>query len=339
VAGPPWGPDDAPSGSGDYFRDGTVLESEDPDEIQDAVSRAYAPHRLRRGSRSPRVDSRLNKIELGDVTVGYLTYGRSVCLDIPPDAITAYHVNIPVAGHAETVYRDGAVSGTSRLGAFYSPGQAAKIMWDESCSQICVRYPVETLQRGLETLLDRPIGERVEFERGVDVSSPAGMRWLRAIMLLDRSAELLDHPVLAKRLETLVVDGLLLGHRHNFSDELRSTASGARPGGRSRAVQQVIDHIESHAAEPIEVRDLAAVCGFSVRALQVAFQRSLGMSPMAYLRDVRLSRARDQLLRAPAGSTTVTHVAHDWGFVNPGRFASSYRAKFGEMPSETLRGA
>lgn len=317
-----------------YFRDGTTLASEDPDEIQDAVSRVYAPHRLEVAPGLLRVDSRLNAIELGDVTVGYLTYGQTVCLEIPPGALTAYHVNIPVAGQAETIYRGGSVSGTTTLGAFYGPGQPATIRWDQSCSQICVKYPIKALERELETLLNRPIGKRIEFEPGVNVGSPDGIRWLRTITLLDRSVELLDHPVLSKRLECLVIDGLLFGHRHNYSDELYNSQSE----GRSKAVQHAIDYIESHPAEPVGVRDLAKVSGQSVRALQLSFQRSLGMSPMTYLRDVRLSRAREQLLRAPSGSMTVTRVAHDWGFLNPGRFAALYREKFGEMPSETLRG-
>jgi transcriptional regulator GlxA family with amidase domain len=33
----------------------------------------------------------------------------------------------------------------------------------------------------------------------------------------------------------------------------------------------------------------------------------------------------------------VTRVASRWGFLQLGRFAASYRAKFGELPSRTLR--
>ncbi|TYQ09713.1 UNVERIFIED_ORG: Transcriptional regulator containing an amidase domain and an AraC-type DNA-binding HTH domain [Gordonia westfalica J30] len=317
-----------------YFRNGHVLTSGDPDEIEDAVSRVLAPHRLGGDFELHGIRSRLNSITLGDITVGYLTYGRAVSLDIPGDALTAYHVDIPVAGRAQTIYRDGSVSATPAVGAFYSPGQPARIHWEEGCAQICIKYSISALEGELETLLDRPIRRPIIFDRSVNVGTVDGTRWLDTIMLMDRSADLLAHPVMAKRLESLLVDGLLFGHRHNYSDELRNSG----PGGRPKAVQQVIDYIEADPAEPMSVGDLAKISGLSVRALQLSFQRSLGMSPMAYLRDVRLARAREQLLRAPSGSMTVTRVAHDWGFLNPGRFTAQYRQKYGESPSETLRG-
>lgn len=77
----------------------------------------------------------------------------------------------------------------------------------------------------------------------------------------------------------------------------------------------------------------------SLRTLQEAFRSHVGMSPMAYVYDVRLQRAHDQLRVSAPGSTTVSAVAHRWGFVHLGRFARRYRERFGEAPSHTLRGA
>ena len=63
------------------------------------------------------------------------------------------------------------------------------------------------------------------------------------------------------------------------------------------------------------------------------------MSPMAYVQEVRLQRVHRQLRAAAPGTTTVTDVAHAWGFVHLGRFARRYRERFGESPSQTLRAA
>jgi transcriptional regulator GlxA family with amidase domain len=57
---------------------------------------------------------------------------------------------------------------------------------------------------------------------------------------------------------------------------------------------------------------------------------------MTYLRDLRLQRVRAILERAAPWSTTVEAVASRHGFVHMGRFAASYRASFGEIPSATL---
>jgi AraC-like DNA-binding protein len=59
---------------------------------------------------------------------------------------------------------------------------------------------------------------------------------------------------------------------------------------------------------------------------------------MRYLRDVRLHRVHADLISADADSETVAHIARRWGFLYLGRFAATYREKFGQTPSDTLRG-
>ena len=59
------------------------------------------------------------------------------------------------------------------------------------------------------------------------------------------------------------------------------------------------------------------------------------MSPICYLWLRRMTLARTALLRADA-STTITAVALNFGFVQLGRFAVSYRSLFGESPRATL---
>jgi len=75
----------------------------------------------------------------------------------------------------------------------------------------------------------------------------------------------------------------------------------------------------------------------SVRALLEGFRRSLDNTPMRYLREVRLRKVREDLLAATSDVTTVGAIVYRWGILNQGRFAGSYRTKFGETPSDTLR--
>jgi len=84
------------------------------------------------------------------------------------------------------------------------------------------------------------------------------------------------------------------------------------------------------------VVDVCAHTGVSERTLQYAFQRELQLSPLAYMRIVRLNRARAQLLAAAPSETTVTDIATAWGFFHLGKFSQDYRRMFGERPSETL---
>ena len=88
----------------------------------------------------------------------------------------------------------------------------------------------------------------------------------------------------------------------------------------------------------LSVPDLAARLGVSVRQLHKLFQTRLGVPPRVYAERLRLSHARADLRLASPGMPTVAAVAAKWGFWHLGRFASSYHAAFGELPSDTAAG-
>ncbi|EJN15890.1 transcriptional regulator containing an amidase domain and an AraC-type DNA-binding HTH domain [Bradyrhizobium sp. YR681] len=81
--------------------------------------------------------------------------------------------------------------------------------------------------------------------------------------------------------------------------------------------------------------ELAERVGVSVRTLQSATQAICGMSPHRYSRVLRLWSVRRQL-RAGPGRRSVKACAIAHGFWHLSEFAASYRAAFGELPSETL---
>ncbi|WP_406192286.1 helix-turn-helix transcriptional regulator [Kitasatospora sp. NBC_01560] len=101
-------------------------------------------------------------------------------------------------------------------------------------------------------------------------------------------------------------------------------------------LRRAIAYIESNAQLDIRLTDIAAAARVTPRALQYAFRRGLDMTPMAYLRRVRLDAAHRELLAADPGTTTVTQVAMQWGFAHPGHFAARYRDAYQVPPSATL---
>jgi transcriptional regulator GlxA family with amidase domain len=88
---------------------------------------------------------------------------------------------------------------------------------------------------------------------------------------------------------------------------------------------------------PLSLSTIAARCHVSVRSLQQGFQRHLGTTPMAHLREVRLRRAHQNLLESDPSITSVASVAYHWGFTNLGRFAAAHTARYDEPPAATLR--
>ena len=100
-----------------------------------------------------------------------------------------------------------------------------------------------------------------------------------------------------------------------------------------------MDLIEAGPQLPLTTSTLAMQCHVSVRGLQEGFRRHLGMSPMAYLRVVRLRRAHGDLPSAHPSHTTVAAIAHRWGFAHFGRFATAHQAMYGQTPNQALRAA
>jgi transcriptional regulator GlxA family with amidase domain len=103
------------------------------------------------------------------------------------------------------------------------------------------------------------------------------------------------------------------------------------------AVERAEVYLRAHFDGRVPLARLCGVTGLSERGLRNAFYDVCGMSPTRYLRALRLRGARLALAEAST-RTTVTAVATDYGFYELGRFARTYRAVFGEAPSDTLRG-
>jgi AraC-like DNA-binding protein len=105
---------------------------------------------------------------------------------------------------------------------------------------------------------------------------------------------------------------------------------------RPQHIKRVLDLIEADPAVDHSVVDLATAVGGAPRTLQKRFQRTLGKTPRAFMREARLARARQELLGAAAGAS-VTEIATRCGFTHLGRFAVEHRAHYGEPPSSTLQ--
>jgi AraC-like DNA-binding protein len=94
--------------------------------------------------------------------------------------------------------------------------------------------------------------------------------------------------------------------------------------------------LEANPARAAPTEELAAVLGVSQRTLHSYCADCLGVSPGRYLRLRRLKLVRQALLSAPPNPPLVAAVAKRHGFLGAGRFAATYQAAFGELPSATL---
>ncbi|MFS2200543.1 helix-turn-helix domain-containing protein [Pseudomonas sp. Pseusp3] len=112
-----------------------------------------------------------------------------------------------------------------------------------------------------------------------------------------------------------------------------------RRAGERAIMKRVGEWAADTPEEHLNLLELSQVAGVSLRQLQHAFKTYTGMAPTQWLRLRRLNSARRELLSRTPAQTTVAEVAMHWSFWHLGRFSSSYRALFKELPSDTLKRA
>jgi AraC-like DNA-binding protein len=205
----------------------------------------------------------------------------------------------------------------------------------DDCRLQTLLFEQSALENELSTMIGAPTSKPVHFDFELALTAPPSP-FQRALALLENeiaeSAGLVAVPAMSTRLTRLVIAGLLLSQHNNYTDQL--TRPAAVPG--SRAIRRAVEFIERRADKIETVADIANEVGLSVRALDHGFQRYVGTPPMSYLRQVRMSRAHDDLVSADPELTTASIIARRWGFGHYGRFAAQYRRRYGSKPSETL---
>ncbi|SDM11029.1 AraC-type DNA-binding protein [Geodermatophilus siccatus] len=201
-----------------------------------------------------------------------------------------------------------------------------------------MRLPADRIARVAEETTGVPAAE-LRFH-GITPVSASMHRYWRSLLGLASGALMdpdspLSSPLLAEDMARTVATAAL----HTFPNTTMTRGHVPGPGPiTSAAVRRAAAYIEAHAHRPLQLGEIATAAGASARALQYGFRRHLGTTPLGYLRRVRLELARRDLHRAdPTRGDTVAAIATRWGFANPGRFATAYRAAYGVLPGQTLR--
>lgn len=280
----------------------------------------------------------LHSYQSGPVTLGTVTYSGPVRVEtgaVP----NAYQINLSLDRPLRAMRGDESIIAGPRLAAVYGLHQHGFEGFDRPQRVLGVKIEHFALERRLEQLLDRSLsGAPIEFEFGMPLDGSRSRDWYTVLQLLGRrlwsSPGLSVDSSITVNLQDTLLTGLLMSARHSFSDELAQPVGAAAP----RAVRRAVEIVDAHPdASLMTVPDLARTAGVSVRALQAGFRATFDTTPLAFLRERRLTHARRDLETASTEQTSVADVAERWGFAHHGRFSLDYRRRFGEHPSATLR--
>lgn len=205
--------------------------------------------------------------------------------------------------------------------------------WCSDGRQLFLRIPRARAETALAEMIRRPLAAPLQFDplpRPVDAWTASLVDVVKAIHRdLERGGNGIATGHAANRAEQLLVELMVETIPNNYSHLIEGPPP-PWPGHVKRAV----DYIHTHADDAIRFEDIVAASGARPRSLQDGFRRALDCSPMAYLKRVRLDRARQAMLDGSAA--TVTDAAIASGFNHLSKFAKAYCECFGERPSETL---
>jgi AraC-like DNA-binding protein len=190
------------------------------------------------------------------------------------------------------------------LSLFFSPERVAKalITLTEAGGE-----PARESQCAFVTGCDQPIADALQ-------------------RLLLTHADPLDRKLIAP----LIIDEIL--YRLLRSEAAAAVRSGVGAAGDSQRILESMQLIRERHAQKLTVEGLARKAGMSPSHFAHRFSAVARVSPMRYVREVRLDRARNLML---AQGARAGEVAMSVGFESPAHFAREFKRRFGISPSKT----
>jgi AraC-like DNA-binding protein len=324
--------DAASTAQGPWFR------TRSPEEAIHLCATSFYPHRLALLGPSHSFGMSQRVTRVGPITIGDVAYDTDVSLGVD-ETRASYHICVPLKGSLRSRHRGEELTATPRRAAIYRPDAELTVTrWPAGSRHLAVKIDQCAVDRALEALLDCALDPPIAFDGALSLHPAAAQDWVRLVLMVHRQHQCADslmrHPLVWDPLVESLIHGLLLVADHPHRHAL---AASAQPG--PAVVRNAIDLIEAGPHLPLTTSTLARQCHVSARTLQEGFRRHLGMSPMAYLRVVRLRRAHRDLRSANPSDGSVASIAHRWGFTHLGRFAAAHKTMFGETPLQALQAA
>lgn len=309
---------------GEVHCDVDALES-----LSEAVSTAYFPHHLSIRRATPRSASPvgvLRSVDLGGVRLARIGWGSDVSVE--SDHPGAWAVNVPRSGVLEAEVSGRRVLSLDGQATICPPDVRTRMTrWSADCSIVGMRVDRDLMEHEVASL----VGSSTRQMPGqIDLRTGAGAAWLGLVSSIGtealRNPAMVSDAAVARRLGATLTAALVLAAYPEGPD---------RHALQPRVVTRVVDAFEADPARQWTASEMAAVAGVGIRRLQQAFREHRGTSPLAALQEVRLERAHADLRAGDVASVADAAFAH--GFTHLGRFAASYRQRYGVTPSQTLR--
>ena len=309
-----------------------VLDTRDPDELAEMLSRLVGRARLGLLGRNATFHGRICHVALGDVGIIHGKYTTGFKLHLPDfNTFVGSPAPLKGAGTHEIGGKDVTVS--KGRGAVLSPGGAI-LQFGPQFEHLSMAIRPAALMGKLSAMVgDLRLGP-LRFDPAVNASNPQSKTLKRLVGFVNAEFDVSRSsmpPILLSELQQSMMTSFLIANANNYSGLLH----GEPVAAASWQVRRAEQFIEANWDQPITMEDIAAVAGTSARSVFRTFRHSRGCSPMTFVKQTRLKHSQ-RLLQFADSTTTVKDVAFTCGFSDVGRFSRDYYLTFGELPSATL---
>ncbi|NKB37711.1 MAG: LLM class flavin-dependent oxidoreductase [Gammaproteobacteria bacterium] len=299
------------------------------------LSDLFWPHDLQLAHRKRQVAFRHNGANLSSLSIHALQYGSEVNINALPSN-DSYLIKFTLAGNAELLQSGNIMNTRAGMACVMSPTDPIKIRLSENHNQLTLRLSGVRLHNFLEQELGTTLQAPIEFLPFAKTLSSDEHSLGR--LLIGLCHDLNEHPHwfdterLNQHLEEILLSSILTEMPHTYSQIYQDYSEAGIPD----KIVHVKDYISSNFHEPISLRDLAVIAQSSIRSLQMAFKKELGLTPSVYIRNMRLDHAY-RLLSQTGENISVTDAAFASGFTHPGKFSQYYKFRFHQLPSDTYK--
>jgi len=268
---------------------------------------------------------------VGPIQVIFQQYRSFAAIDIT-DPLPVIAMTIPLRGDLEVKIDGKRVLIPRGSPLVFNPGDRPRMMGPATADFLTLTMPHSLVRDALDEHFPRLGGADIAF--GTVASRRAAGALAQAIWTIQQSVQsgIDTDPTEAERLSDMLVSSLLLSHPHSLTRELYL----AGPSASGTAVWDTVSVLRDAPEARITIAELAASAGVSTRSLQTGFLRLIGVTPSEFQRDLRLELARSLIEYPVEGVMSATQLMTRVGYVNQGRFAADYRARFGVTPSRAI---
>lgn len=318
-----------------------IIQSRSAVKSHQELSHSISGHELE--WRKGEVNTRLFRYNLEQISMMVLGYGAEV--EIQAAKFQGFSlVQIPLRGTTEIISDGVSVIAKPGETVIVTPKEKVQTLWQLGCEQLLLKIPhhlISCLDQAWVSPHLRPQNTS-NLRPAYKIQPQITQQWYALLQQLVMLPNLYGTKGLSsvwlRHFETNIAL-FLLSHQPSLDQKEATTLlpnqSHIKPTGdiNQTRLLQIKHYAQAHLTEKITLADLARVAGVSTRTLNVMCHQQIGMSPMTWLRSIRLDAVRQALLSNPKKSITELALAH--GFEHLGRFSFYYQQRFGELPKDT----